>query len=110
MRDQNGNDITASSVIYIDGIAITGNVFTTSTAKTFLVKAVAGGIESGMISVMAKPHTTNRFSRKIILEEFAGTWCGFCPETTRQVDSLAATDNKIIPIQVHNGESAGLCF
>ncbi|MBI1341674.1 MAG: Omp28-related outer membrane protein [Terrimonas sp.] len=104
VTDIDSNDITASSTVYIDGTPLNGYIFTTNTAKEYTVKAVSGGAGSAPVYFRAVVASSNRFSKKIVVEEFAGTWCGYCPATTRKVDSLHNAFQNIIPVQVHNGD------
>src|SRR5687767_8868345 len=77
VMDGENRDITAHALILIDGSVISGNIFTTHSAGTRQVKAVVSGKETSTLSFTALRHETNNFSRKIVLEEFAGAWCGY---------------------------------
>lgn len=44
--------------------------------------------------------------KKVILEDFTGTWCGWCPEGTVVVENLlAAYPSTFIPVASHNGDA-----
>lgn len=44
-------------------------------------------------------------TKKVILEDFTGTWCGWCPEGTVIIDQLlAANPTTFIPVASHNGD------
>lgn len=44
--------------------------------------------------------------KKVILEDFTGTWCGWCPEGTVIVEQLlAANPTNFIPVASHNGDA-----
>jgi thiol-disulfide isomerase/thioredoxin len=43
--------------------------------------------------------------KKVILEDFTGTWCGWCPEGTVVLEQLqAANPTNFIPVASHNGD------
>jgi len=45
------------------------------------------------------------FTKKAVLEEFTGEWCGWCPEGAKvMVDAIAANPGKVIGIAVHDGD------
>lgn len=45
------------------------------------------------------------FTKKVLLEEFTGAWCGWCVDGHLRVDQMmAATPNRIIPVMVHSGD------
>lgn len=44
--------------------------------------------------------------KKVILEDFTGTWCGWCPEGTVMIENLlAANPSNFIPVASHNGDA-----
>ncbi|HLG38226.1 MAG TPA: Omp28-related outer membrane protein [Chitinophagaceae bacterium] len=102
--DADNNDITSSSRILIDNSPINGNRFKTADIKTFSVKADINGKESDPVSFKSIRHEINNFSKKVIMEEFAGTWCSFCTRFTYLIDTMVRSNNKIIPVQVHSGD------
>ena len=43
--------------------------------------------------------------KKVVVEEATGTWCGWCPRGTVNMDIIAADHSDVaIPIAVHNGD------
>ncbi len=52
------------------------------------------------VSILALEHD---FERRILLEEFTGTWCGWCPSGMEVVYDLAeAYPGRIVPVLIHN--------
>ena len=102
--DADNNDVTASSQVLIDNNPITGNRFKTGDTKTFSAKAILNGKESDAVSFKAIRHEINNFSKKIIMEEFAGMWCSYCTRFTYLIDTMVHSNNKSIPIQAHSGD------
>ncbi len=44
--------------------------------------------------------------KKVMLEDFTGTWCGWCPEGTVVIEQLlAANPTTFIPVASHNGDA-----
>jgi|GEM_PF-3438912 len=45
-------------------------------------------------------------TQRVIVEEFTGTWCGWCPGGIQNVEDMVSVygADKIIPIMVHNGD------
>lgn len=45
------------------------------------------------------------YTKKVVLEEFTGEWCGWCPEGAQVMkDNIAANPGKVIGIAVHDGD------
>ncbi len=106
--DQNGSDVTSQANLYLDDIQVN------STAVEMLepgvvevyaeildpstqdISAISSEIE---VEVIEPSYTT-----KMLIEDYTGAWCGWCPRMAQGIDDLA--DNpRIIPIAIHNGDS-----
>jgi hypothetical protein len=49
------------------------------------------------------------FTQKVLIEEFTGAWCGYCPDGAVKVDQLiAANPGKVIGTSIHSGD--GMAF
>lgn len=45
------------------------------------------------------------FTQKVLLEEFTGEWCGWCPEGAKIMnDNISANPGRVIGIAVHDGD------
>jgi hypothetical protein len=108
-NDKN-EDVTSSSQILLNNLPISGSRFKTSEVKTFTVRAINNGNESNSKTFKAIRHEVNNFTKKVIIEEFAGTWCSFCTRFTYLIDTMVASNNKIIPLTVHSGDPMQYVF
>ena len=79
VTDQNNNDVTSSSSIYLGNLAISGNSFFTNTPGNYQVKAKRSGLTSPDVALTVNDPGPSPFSQKIIVEDYTGTWCGHCP-------------------------------
>lgn len=108
--DESNNDITNQSAIFVDNKLITGSRFKTSELKDFTIKAKIGENETGSVKFKAIRHEVSKFKQKVIMEEFAGTWCSFCTRFTYIIDTMVQSNSNIIPIQVHSGDAFEYSF
>ena len=55
---------------------------------------------SGAIQVLP---TGKGYQRNVVIEEFTGTWCGYCPQGIVTMEALREkyTDGSVIPVAVH---------
>lgn len=104
VKDEKGADITNSSEIYIDNILQSSPIFKTNSAKTFTIFAKYNNLTTAEITFKAIRHENNNFTRKVVIEEFAGMWCGFCPRFTNLIEQAAGNDLRIIPVTIHSGD------
>lgn len=76
-----GKDVTFRSKITVDGVAISGNAFSTGTPGRYAFKAVCDGSESNTVVIEAEPvkEIVSQFVKNVAVFEFTGAWCTFCP-------------------------------
>ena len=95
-----GVDLSLEATFYVDGVAINGNIFISETVGEFQVYGVY--TENGVII------TTNTEifkviipKRKVVIEDYTGTWCGFCPIITAAIEEVHAVTEDIAVIAIH---------
>lgn len=115
----NGEDVTADSAIFLEEDPIDGNTYT-STAKPCSLRFWAQyGLEQTKSDIIlnivqtppaapAAPQDNNptktNFVRRVLLTQFTGTSCGFCPEMMNalyEVSNHAYTKNKFVLAAAH---------
>ena len=48
----------------------------------------------------------SNFTKKVIIEEFTGAWCGYCPDGAYRLDNLINSNaNNIIGVSTHSGDA-----
>lgn len=60
----------------------------------------------------AKPNTTkdyvtagSGFKHRVLIEDFTGAWCGWCPRVSHSIENLEASNNDdIVAVALHNGD------
>jgi thiol-disulfide isomerase/thioredoxin len=99
IMDDLGNDVTGLSVITVGGVEINSNPYVFTAGGTFDVVATYLDLTSNAVAVTAveSTHTT-----KVLVEDYTGTWCGYCPRLAYKIDQLAASNSNVIPVAVHN--------
>lgn len=82
----------ASSVVGSNSVGVTPIVPTSTSSTPTDPLAAVGALPTS-------------FTKKAVLEEFTGEWCGWCPEGAKvMVDNIAAHPGKVIGIAVHDGD------
>jgi len=92
VMDDLGNNVTNISTYTVDGVATTTNPHTFSVAGSLDVVATFNTLVSSAVSVtVVAPSAPSdsesftptgaplAFTKKVLLEDFTGTWCGQCP-------------------------------
>ncbi len=61
-----------------------------------------------VITICAAQFGICQFSMpKVVIEEFTGAWCGYCPEGQLIIDDIINTygEEDVIPVAIHNGDA-----
>ncbi|MGB3467324.1 MAG: hypothetical protein WBA74_18720, partial [Cyclobacteriaceae bacterium] len=98
--NQSNIDITEFSTIYVNDKELVSNVFTSGDVGSYQIKAVYEGLESDLLSLQVNPFTV----RKVLIEEFTGEWCGWCPEAAYNLDELVKEHPYVLTVGIHNGD------
>lgn len=106
---KNGNNLTSDSKIFINGTLINGYSYTFTEVGTYNVYATKNALTSNVATIMVVPtdaNLTKGFVKRVLVEEFSGTWCGNCPRILYGVDLLKEQTAHAIVVGIHlfNGD------
>ncbi len=95
-----GEDFTSIATFFVDGIAIEGNSFSSETIGDFEVFGIY--IDDGVETTT----NTESFSviipkHKVVIEDYTGTWCGFCPAVVAAVEDVKDLTDEIVVVAIH---------
>ena len=98
--NEQGEDVTSTAMFYVDGELIDGTSFMSSTIGEFEVYGVytEDGVE---ITTNTEPFRVIIPKRKIVVEDYTGTWCGFCPRVAGAIQSLETETHDIAVVAIH---------
>jgi thiol-disulfide isomerase/thioredoxin len=110
VEDKNGNDITGQCTITANNINSSNTKFTTATTGAVSFKAKIGNETSPEVTISATNPGTSRYTQKVLIEDYTGAWCGYCPRIAYSLDQLQAANNKVITVAVHNNDALVYTF
>lgn len=96
VNDNYGDDVTSESEIFIDNTKITGSTYTSTQGGNLEVYATYGQLESEKISL-----SIHKYTQKVLIEDYTGTWCGWCPRVTNAIELVLAESNNVVPVTIH---------
>jgi thiol-disulfide isomerase/thioredoxin len=107
VKDKNGNDVTAQASVTVNGIAYSNSnlKFVTETPGTYAVKATVSGNTSATVNITATAPGTSRHSTKVLMEDYTGAWCGYCPRIAAKFKDLQAINPNNLAVYIHNGDA-----
>ena len=95
-----GVDVTALATFYVDGEPIDGASFSADAIGDFEVYGVY--MEDGVeITTNTESFSVIIPKRKIVVEDYTGTWCGFCPRVAGAITSLHQETDYITVVAIH---------
>lgn len=101
----NNADITSQCALKINGVAIGGYAFGTETAGTYTISARYNNTTDAVVgTVIATDRGPSKYSSKILVEDYTGAWCGYCPRVAGKLESAQAANANILTIAVHNND------
>lgn len=101
MVNQNSDTVTSYAKVYHNGSELVDSKFSTSTIGSFDFVAKYESLESNVLTITSEAQRTNK---KILVEEFTGEWCGWCPQAAFNLDKLVRENNRVLTVGIHNGD------
>lgn len=102
VKDKTGTDVTSSSEIHANGILVSSKFVPTGTG-TYNITAKKGSTPSESKPLNVIGASLSPFSKKIIVEDVTGAWCGFCTRVAYKLETYKAAKPNCIVIGIHGG-------
>lgn len=100
VTDLTGKDVTSKVQILKNEVPYDNTSFVSETMGNFYFKAEYEGLVSNTekINVGAViKHTKN-----LLIEDYTGTWCGYCPRVSEAIKSVLKRKNVVVVIAIHD--------
>lgn len=101
--DSNNIDVTNQAKIFVDNSEIEGNTFQPNTYGAYGIIAKFENFTSDAILVEAKQYATS-FTTKVLIEDFTGTWCGWCPRVSYGIELVEKQTDNVVITAIHRGQ------
>ncbi|WP_430614843.1 Omp28-related outer membrane protein [Flavobacterium sp. JP2137] len=105
VKDEKGVDVSEFVDFKINDTPFPSNQFKPEALGEYKVIANWNGLTSNSltITVTAEPIDTKKnFVHKVLIEDFTGAGCGWCPRVSYAIEKAEADSDKIIPVAIHN--------
>ncbi|MDG1218637.1 MAG: thioredoxin family protein, partial [Flavobacteriaceae bacterium] len=103
MIDSEGNNITSSTSFIVDNQLINGN--------TISYDEIGSHDVSANYSIDSQNYSTDLIVfnivepiNKVVVEDYTGTWCGYCPPVAHAIYELKDVYDNIISVGIHNND------
>jgi uncharacterized protein (UPF0333 family) len=106
VKDNDGQDLTNDATIFVNGVAIEGNTLTSATVGTFEVTAKYFTVSSELLTVTFHDGSETNFVKRVLIEDYTGTWCGYCPRVAYGIELAKQQSDKVVAVAIHRPSSA----
>ncbi|MFV0237831.1 MAG: Omp28-related outer membrane protein [Flavobacteriales bacterium] len=103
IQSDENKDITTMCTFYVNGVKIIGNTYKPTEPGSYEVYALYEGLTSNTITVTSELAT---FVKNALIEDFTGTWCGWCPRVSYAIEQVKLNSNKVISVAIHGTQSS----
>jgi len=113
------NNVTTLSEIRVNGTTVNSNPYPFSTAGDYTIEATYQDLTSNQVQITVvgpSPYTDtssfsasgspSSFTKKALLEDFTGTWCGNCPPAAAAVANAISGNSNVFGVGYHYGVSS----
>lgn len=95
--------VTSSSTITLNGVNIGGSVYNTTIKGTLNFTATYNNLTSNLqVNVLELP---TKFARNVLIEDYTGAWCGYCPRVAYGIEQVALATDKAVTVAIHRGNT-----
>lgn len=104
----NMTDLTATSRVFVNTTAITGNTFTATAAGTLSVYATyvtPANVTLTSPTVQITVQQAINFNKRVLIEDYTGTWCQYCPRISYAIEQVRTQTTDAVVVAIHRGNS-----
>lgn len=101
VKGNSDEDLTNSSTISVNGNSISGNTYTATTPGALQVTATYQDLSSNSLQLNVSEDEV-RFVKNVLIEDYTGTWCGYCPRVSHAIDLTKEQTDQVAVIAIHN--------
>lgn len=101
VKNSKGDILTENAEFFVDGAKIEGNTFTSDVIGNFEVTAVYNSVTSSPLMINFHDGTGVNFRKRMLMEDYTGTWCGWCPRVAHAIELVHNQTEDAIAVAIH---------
>ncbi|WP_299522540.1 Omp28-related outer membrane protein [uncultured Lutibacter sp.] len=94
-----GTDFTNEATYFVNGLEIAGITYAPSKRGSEILTATYSGLASNEVNLLTG------YKQKVLIEDFTGTWCGWCPRVSYAIELVEAVIDASITVAIHSGST-----
>ena len=117
VNDNFNNTVTSEAQVTVNGTVVTTNPYTFTTSGTYDFVATYDGLTSDTVTFVIQTPSAfsdtvsfsatgapSTFSKKVLLEDFTGTWCSYCPGAGAAILTALNGNSNLFGVGYHAGD------
>lgn len=101
----NTQDLSSMAEISVNGSPIAGDSYTVNSEGTLDVVATYDSFTSNSLEINVIPAPL-RYNRNVLIEDYTGTWCGWCPRVSYGIELVEQQTNQAVIVAIHRGSTS----
>lgn len=101
VESADGENVTDISTFFVNGNPINGSSFSSSVEGEFEMYATYTNVNGEEVTTPISSFRVIIPKQKIVVEDYTGTWCGWCPRVTAVIHDLEEVTEDIVVIAIH---------
>lgn len=101
VTNQSDADVMDLVTLYYNGVKLNGSKIKSSSPSISKVYAMYNDIRSNESEIEVVEDVNLKFGKNLLIEQYTGTWCGWCPRAIDQIRTLQKTDKNVIHAAYH---------
>jgi|AntDeeMinimDraft_5_1070356.scaffolds.fasta_scaffold00893_9 thiol-disulfide isomerase/thioredoxin len=103
LNNEDNSNVTDEATFFVNNNPIEGNTFSGNEIGSYEVYAEIDAPE-GVQTASSTNLSYQLAKKKILVEDFTGTWCGYCPRLASAISQAVEQSDRIIPVAMHNDD------
>tara|TARA_B110000971_G_scaffold60436_1_gene61666 strand:+ start:911 stop:2239 length:1329 start_codon:yes stop_codon:yes gene_type:complete len=105
--DNFNNTVTTDAEVTVNGTDVTANPYEFTADNTYNFVATYEGLTSNTVTftIVSGSGAPSSFTKKVLLEDFTGTWCPQCPPAGAAITNAKSGNSNIFGVGYHAGGS-----
>ena len=104
--DGSTQDVTADCQYVVNNMVFNGSSYLATAAGSVTAKATFSSITSNEITIqISDVSLPTTYTKKAIIEDYTGTWCGWCPRVSYAISLVEAETDKVFAVGAHIGDA-----
>ncbi len=100
LLDGSGNNTASEATFYVNGNAISGFIFSSANEGSFEVYAEYMA-NNETFTTPTKDFSVYIPKRNVVIEDYTGTWCGYCLDALVAIDSAKVLTSNLSIVAIH---------